>query len=79
MRLHISLDDDLVAELDRRVGRRQRSAFISQAVRRVLAEQRSWEAFESALGQLSDSGHEWDDDPGAWVRAQRVADSRRVG
>ena len=29
MRLHIALDDELVAELDRRAGPRQRSAFIA--------------------------------------------------
>ncbi|MGO9355626.1 MAG: ribbon-helix-helix protein, CopG family, partial [Mycobacterium sp.] len=28
MRLHITVDDELVAELDQRAGRRQRSAFI---------------------------------------------------
>jgi nucleoside-diphosphate-sugar epimerase len=34
MRLHIALDDALVAELDRRVGARQRSAFIAELIRR---------------------------------------------
>ena len=31
------------------------------------------------LGALADSAHEWDADPGSWVRAQRRADLRRVG
>lgn len=79
MRLHITLDDVLVAELDRKVGARERSRFIAAAVRRVLAEQAGWEAIESALGQLDAVGHDWDDDPAAWVRAQRSADDRRVG
>lgn len=32
-----------------------------------------------AFGTIADSGHEWDDDPAAWVHAQRRADERRVG
>jgi Arc/MetJ family transcription regulator len=79
MRLHISLDDELVAELDRRVGPRERSAFITAAVRRALIDQRNWEAIETALGAVADHGHDWDDDPAAWVRAQRATDVRRVG
>lgn len=79
MRLHISLEDELVAELDRRVGRRRRSAFIAASLRRALDDARRWEDIESALGAVEDAGHEWDDDPAAWVRAQRREDVRRVG
>ncbi len=79
MRLHISLDDDLVEELDRRVGRRRRSTFISETLRRALDDERRWEDIESSLGALSDTGHEWDEDPAAWVRAQRRSDPARVG
>ena len=79
MRLHIFLDDELVAELDRRVGRGRRSAFIATAVERALDDERRWALVESAFGSISDGGHEWDDDPAAWVRAQRYGDERRVG
>ena len=79
MRLHISLEDELVAELDARVGRRRRSAFIASAIRGALDNERRWELIESAMGSIADVGHEWDDDPAAWVRAQRFADARRVG
>jgi hypothetical protein len=79
MRLHISLDDDLVAQLDRRIGRRRRSAFIAQTVRRALDDERRWEDIESALDAIPASGHDWDDDPAAWVRSQRAGDLRRVG
>jgi Arc/MetJ family transcription regulator len=79
MRLHISLEDDLVAELDRRVGRRRRSAFIGQTVRRALEDERRWEDIEAALDAIPATGHEWDEDPGAWVHAQRAGDARRVG
>ena len=79
MRLHIALDDGLVAELDRRVGPRRRSAFIAELVRRGLDDERRWDDIESALGALSDTGHDWDADPAEWVRAQRRGDTRRAG
>lgn len=79
VRVHISLDDDLVAELDRRVGLRRRSAFISAAVKRALEDEQRWELIESAFGSIEDGGHEWDDDTAAWVRAQRYGDQSRVG
>jgi hypothetical protein len=79
MRLHISLDDEIVAALDARVGRRQRSAFIAEAVRRALDERRRWDEIEAALGALPDTGHEWDEDPAAWVREQRRSDTRAAG
>jgi metal-responsive CopG/Arc/MetJ family transcriptional regulator len=79
MRLHISLDDDIVRALDGRVGQRQRSAFIAAAVRRALDDERRWEDIEAAIGALTESEHPWDADPAAWVREQRSADLRRVG
>ena len=79
MRLHIALDDDLVADLDRRVGPRRRSAFIAELIRRGLEDEQRWDDIESALGAIEDAGHEWDDDPAAWVRAQRRHDVRRTG
>jgi len=79
MRLHIALDDDLVAELDRRVGPRRRSAFIAELIRRGLDDERRWDDIEASLGALSDAELEWDADPAAWVRAQRRDDARRTG
>lgn len=78
MRLHITVDDELVAELDQRAGRRRRSAFIAELIRRGLDDERRWDDIEAALGAIPDEGHEWDDDPAEWVRRQR-ADKRRVG
>lgn len=77
MRLHISLDDELVRDLDRIVGARERSIFIAGAVRRAIDELDRSQALEAALDSIPDSGHDWDDDPAAWVRAQR-ADSERL-
>lgn len=79
MRLHIQLDDELVDELDRRCGRRRRSAFVAELIRRALDDERRWDDIESALGGIDDAGHEWDDDPAGWVQAQRRTDVRRSG
>jgi hypothetical protein len=80
MRLHIALDDAVVAELDRRAGSRRRSAFISELIRRGLEDEQRWDDIEATLGQISDRGHEWDDDPAAWVRLQRRKSvDRRLG
>ena len=79
MRLHIQLDDELVAALDRKAGPRRRSAFIAELIRRGLDDERRWDDIEASLGTISDTGHEWDEDPAGWVRAQRSGDSRRSG
>lgn len=79
MRVHIALDDDLVAELDRRVGPRRRSAFVAELIRRGLDDEQRWDDIEAALGTLVESVHEWDTDPAAWVRSQRHADAGRAG
>ena len=79
MRMHIHVDDELVRELDRRVGPRRRSAFIVQALRRALEDEQRWELIESAVGSIPAQGHAWEEDPAAWVRTQRAEDVRRVG
>ncbi len=79
MRLHIALEDELVAAVDRRVGPRQRSAFIADLIRREIEDESRWEDITAALGQVPDTGHEWDDDPAEWVRRQRRGDTRRSG
>ena len=79
MRLHIALDDHLVADLDRRVGPRRRSAFIAELIRRGLEDEQRWDDIEAALGAIADIDHEWDDDPAMWVKEQRHGDVRRAG
>ncbi len=78
MRLHITIDDGLLAELDQAVGQRQRSAYIVRAVRAALDDDRRRAALRASLGSIEDFGHEWDDDPAGWVREQR-SDDRRAG
>ncbi|MBD0330657.1 MAG: hypothetical protein ICV64_11215 [Thermoleophilia bacterium] len=79
MRVHITLADELVRELDRRVGPRRRSAFITAAVEHALEGERRWELIESALGAVADDDHPWGADPARWVREQRRSDAARVG
>ncbi len=79
MRLHITLEDDVVRELDRRVGPRRRSGFIASAIRMALDDERRWDLLESSLGTIESDGHGWDVDPAAWVRQQRRIDGARVG
>jgi hypothetical protein len=61
------------------VGRRKRSAFIAQTIRRALEDERRWDDIFASLGKIDGEGHDWDADPGSWVRAQRRGDVRRVG
>lgn len=79
MRLHINLEDELVEELDRTIGKRKRSAFIGTLIREALEERRRWRQIEASFGSIEDTGHDWDEDPAAWVRAQRRSDPKRVG
>lgn len=79
MRLHITLEDELVEQLDDLVGPHGRSAFIVELVRQAVDQKRRWKLIMSAAGAISDTGHEWDEDPAKWVRDQRRADPRRSG
>ena len=79
MRVHITLDRDLVAELDRRAGPRGRSAWIETTIRRSLEDERRWDQIESAIGSLGPDGGVWDEDSAAWVHDSRRADPRSVG
>jgi hypothetical protein len=42
----------------------------------VRETERRWDDIELSLGSIRDTGHEWDDDPAAWVRPQRGHDDR---
>jgi Arc/MetJ family transcription regulator len=79
MRMHIELDDALVAKVDELAGPRGRSAFVRLAVERAVEQAVRWASIDEAAGAISDEGHEWDADPAAWVREQRRSDVRRAG
>jgi metal-responsive CopG/Arc/MetJ family transcriptional regulator len=78
MRLRISLDDDLVRQIDRRVGSMHRSTFIGESLRCALDDQRRWEDIEAGLGALRGRKHEWDDNTAGWVTTQRSGDPTRT-
>ena len=42
-----------------------------------LEYERRWDEIEASLGSIADTGHEWDDDPAAWVREQRRSEPSR--
>ncbi len=77
--MHIELDDDMVDKIDRVAGPRGRSKFVREAIESALRWTNDWEAFERAFGSIPDQGHEWDEDPAAWVHRQRFSDPRQVG
>lgn len=79
MRMHIMVDEDLVERIDRLAGERGRSGWIVKVISDRLDTEERWNAIESVLGSIPDTGHDWDDDPAAWVHAQRFADPGRVG
>lgn len=78
MRLHILLDDDLVAEIDKRAGQRKRSEFIASVLRDAIDSEQRWDAIEASSGTIEATGHAWDTDSAAWVREQR-SDTKRAG
>ena len=71
MRIHIVLDDDLIAAIDQRAGERTRSEYIATVVRAAVDNEHRWDEIEAGLGALADTEHDWDTDPAAWVRLQR--------
>ena len=79
MRLHIHIEDELIAQVDRIAGPRARSEFVRKAVRTAVENRRRWDLIEQAAGAIADVPHEWDADPAEWVRRQRRGDSRRIG
>lgn len=79
MRMHIELDDDLVAQVDQLTGPRGRSTFVRVAIQRAVEQEQRWAALDSAAASIDDTGHGWDPDPAEWVRNQRQADERRAG
>jgi Arc/MetJ family transcription regulator len=79
MRMHIELDDDLIAEVDELAGPRGRSTFVRNAVRTAVAQHIRRSRLQAAAGAIADEGHEWDADPATWVRQQRHGDARRGG
>lgn len=82
MRTHISLPEELVREIDEFAGPRGRSAFIEDAVRRKLLNERQKRAIERAkdLPGLDPTKYPYWATPeltSQWVDAMRRADEER--
>lgn len=75
MRLHITLDEQLVRRLDERVAVGRRSAFIAAAVGSALEHESRWDLIEGAIGSIEhDADRVWGEDASGWVRAERRGD-----
>jgi Arc/MetJ-type ribon-helix-helix transcriptional regulator len=71
-RTHITLPEDVRADLDRLVEKRSRSRFIAEAVRKALLITRQKEALRQAAGVWQDKDHpELKRGAAAWVRKLR--------
>ena len=79
MRLHIELDDETVRAIDEISGPRGRSRFIRDAIEGALRHHGQRKLLSAARGSISAVGHDWDENPSAWVRRQRRLDRRTVG
>jgi predicted transcriptional regulator len=67
MRAHIVLPDDLVEEIDRIVGKRQRSAFIAEATRERLRREKRTRALQQGAGILKEEDYQH------WATPEKVA------
>ena len=71
-RTHIVISQQLVAEIDTIVGKRGRSAFLTQAAEKELMRLRQIKALESAAGSWKDEDHpELKQGAAKWVKKLR--------
>lgn len=76
-RTHVVMSDEVLAEIDRRIGARGRSRFLEEAAREKLARLELEEALHATKGIARGKGYEhWRDrsSAAAWVREGREAD-----
>jgi hypothetical protein len=77
-RAHVVLPIDLVADIDKLVGKRGRSAFLTELAQREIKLRRQREALREAAGAWKDEDHpELAQGAAAWVRQIRLLDNRR--
>ncbi len=75
---NLSLPKDLVEELDAVAGKRNRSAFVEEALRERLRRERVHRAWEGVRGAWAGKGPpEWNEPDGVanWVRALRAEET----
>jgi hypothetical protein len=77
-RTHIVIPQQLVAEIDRVVGKRGRSTFLTQAAENVIMRLRQIKALEAAAGSWKDKDHpELKQGAAKWVKKLRKEYDRR--
>jgi Arc/MetJ-type ribon-helix-helix transcriptional regulator len=78
-RTHVVLSEQLVKDIDRVVGKRQRSSFLSEAAEKELMRRRQIAALKAAAGAWKDSDHpELRHGSDQWVRKLRQEGERRL-
>jgi hypothetical protein len=77
-RTHVIIPEQLVKDIDRLVGSRQRSAFLTEAAEEKLMRYRQIAAIKAAAGAWKDKDHpELKHGAGKWVAKLRREDERR--
>ena len=77
-RTHIVIPQELVAEIDTLVGKRGRSAFLTQAAEKELMRLRQMKALGAAAGSWKDEDHpELKQGAAKWVKKLRREYDRR--
>ncbi len=78
-RTHITLPDDVRADLDRLVEKRNRSRFITEALKQALLLARQKQALHLAAGSWKDNDHpELKAGSAAWVKKLRRESESRL-
>ena len=79
-RAHVVLPEELLQQIDERVGQRKRSEFIQEAIEDKLSILRRVEAFEHAVATPIEGIPEWEtpDSTAAWVRQMREDSDARI-
>ena len=77
-RTHVVLAEELIEDIDRLVGARQRSSFLTEAAEKELMRRRQIEALRAAAGAWKDKDHpELKQGSAKWVRKMRQDAERR--
>jgi len=78
-RTHVVVPEELVKEIDRISGKRKRSQFITQAVRKEIRRLKFLQAVKETAGAWKDEDHpELKEGVDKWVRGLRGEDDKRL-